>query len=184
MIGILALILQIVMIVIIFSLPGRFREQREHMERQKGKSLTNSTPCRKPRTNCCAWWRPCRKTTPQHRAIRRTIEQLTNKKRAPRLGRTFFCGVGANPSAPVVSSFLTAEAQRCQCVFLPKGLAKAGVAAIATGVGDIVHAEIGIDKQFGGACHATVFEIGADGGVIAKSEASFQFLFIEVDLAA
>ncbi|MED9780016.1 MAG: hypothetical protein UGE23_01355 [Peptococcaceae bacterium] len=35
MIGILALILQIVMIVIIFSLPGRFREQREHMERQK-----------------------------------------------------------------------------------------------------------------------------------------------------
>ena len=34
MIGILALILQIVMIVIIFSLPGRFREQREHMERQ------------------------------------------------------------------------------------------------------------------------------------------------------
>ena len=32
MIGILALILQIVMI---FSLPGRFREQREHMERQK-----------------------------------------------------------------------------------------------------------------------------------------------------
>lgn len=34
-IGILALILQIVMIVIIFSLPGRFREQREHMERQK-----------------------------------------------------------------------------------------------------------------------------------------------------
>lgn len=37
MIGILALILQIVMIVIIFSLPGRFREQREHMERQKRK---------------------------------------------------------------------------------------------------------------------------------------------------
>ena len=35
MIGILALMLQIVMIVIIFSLPGRFREQREHMERQK-----------------------------------------------------------------------------------------------------------------------------------------------------
>lgn len=35
MIGILALILQIVMIVIILSLPGRFREQREHMERQK-----------------------------------------------------------------------------------------------------------------------------------------------------
>lgn len=35
MIGIIALILQIVMIVIIFSLPGRFREQREHMERQK-----------------------------------------------------------------------------------------------------------------------------------------------------
>lgn len=35
MIGILALILQIVIIVIIFSLPGRFREQREHMERQK-----------------------------------------------------------------------------------------------------------------------------------------------------
>lgn len=35
MIGILALILQIVMIVIIFSLPGRFREQRKHMERQK-----------------------------------------------------------------------------------------------------------------------------------------------------
>lgn len=35
MIGILALILQIVMIVIVFSLPGRFREQREHMERQK-----------------------------------------------------------------------------------------------------------------------------------------------------
>lgn len=35
MIGILALILQIVMIVIIFSLPGHFREQREHMERQK-----------------------------------------------------------------------------------------------------------------------------------------------------
>lgn len=35
MIGILALILQIVMIVIIFSLPSRFREQREHMERQK-----------------------------------------------------------------------------------------------------------------------------------------------------
>lgn len=35
MIGILTLILQIVMIVIIFSLPGRFREQREHMERQK-----------------------------------------------------------------------------------------------------------------------------------------------------
>ena len=35
MIGILALILQIVMIVIIFSLPGRFREQREHMERHK-----------------------------------------------------------------------------------------------------------------------------------------------------
>lgn len=35
MIGILALILQIVMIVIIFSLPGLFREQREHMERQK-----------------------------------------------------------------------------------------------------------------------------------------------------
>lgn len=35
MIGILALILQIVMIVIIFSLPGRFCEQREHMERQK-----------------------------------------------------------------------------------------------------------------------------------------------------
>ncbi len=35
MIGILALILQIVMIVIIFSLPGRFREQREHRERQK-----------------------------------------------------------------------------------------------------------------------------------------------------
>ena len=35
MIGILALILQIVMIVIIFSLPCRFREQREHMERQK-----------------------------------------------------------------------------------------------------------------------------------------------------
>ncbi len=35
MVGILALILQIVMIVIIFSLPGRFREQREHMERQK-----------------------------------------------------------------------------------------------------------------------------------------------------
>lgn len=35
MIGILALILQIVMIVIIFSLPDRFREQREHMERQK-----------------------------------------------------------------------------------------------------------------------------------------------------
>lgn len=35
MIGILALILQIVMILIIFSLPGRFREQREHMERQK-----------------------------------------------------------------------------------------------------------------------------------------------------
>ena len=35
MIGILALILQIVMIVIIFSLPGRFYEQREHMERQK-----------------------------------------------------------------------------------------------------------------------------------------------------
>lgn len=35
MIGILVLILQIVMIVIIFSLPGRFREQREHMERQK-----------------------------------------------------------------------------------------------------------------------------------------------------
>lgn len=35
MIGILALILQIVMIVIIFSLPGRFLEQREHMERQK-----------------------------------------------------------------------------------------------------------------------------------------------------
>lgn len=35
MIGILALILQIVMSVIIFSLPGRFREQREHMERQK-----------------------------------------------------------------------------------------------------------------------------------------------------
>lgn len=35
MIGILALILQIVMIVIIFSSPGRFREQREHMERQK-----------------------------------------------------------------------------------------------------------------------------------------------------
>ena len=35
MIGILALLLQIVMIVIIFSLPGRFREQREHMERQK-----------------------------------------------------------------------------------------------------------------------------------------------------
>lgn len=35
MIGILALILQIVMIVIIFSLPGRFREQRERMERQK-----------------------------------------------------------------------------------------------------------------------------------------------------
>lgn len=35
MIGILALILQIVMIVIIFSLPGRFREQREHIERQK-----------------------------------------------------------------------------------------------------------------------------------------------------
>lgn len=35
MIGIFALILQIVMIVIIFSLPGRFREQREHMERQK-----------------------------------------------------------------------------------------------------------------------------------------------------
>lgn len=35
MIGILALILQIVMIVIIFSLPGRFREQKEHMERQK-----------------------------------------------------------------------------------------------------------------------------------------------------
>lgn len=35
MIGILALILQIVMIVIIFSLPGRFREQREYMERQK-----------------------------------------------------------------------------------------------------------------------------------------------------
>ena len=35
MIGILALILQIMMIVIIFSLPGRFREQREHMERQK-----------------------------------------------------------------------------------------------------------------------------------------------------
>lgn len=35
MIGILALILQIVMIVIIFSLPGRFREQREHMKRQK-----------------------------------------------------------------------------------------------------------------------------------------------------
>lgn len=35
MIGILALILQIVMIVIIFSLPGRFREQREHMERQQ-----------------------------------------------------------------------------------------------------------------------------------------------------
>ena len=35
MIGILALILQIVMIVIIFSLPGRFREQREHTERQK-----------------------------------------------------------------------------------------------------------------------------------------------------
>lgn len=35
MIGILALILQIVMIVIIFSLPGRFREQMEHMERQK-----------------------------------------------------------------------------------------------------------------------------------------------------
>lgn len=35
MIGILALILQIVMIVIIFSLPGRFREQRGHMERQK-----------------------------------------------------------------------------------------------------------------------------------------------------
>lgn len=35
MIGILALILQIVMIVIIFSLPGRFRELREHMERQK-----------------------------------------------------------------------------------------------------------------------------------------------------
>lgn len=35
MIGILALILQIVMIVIIFSLPGRFHEQREHMERQK-----------------------------------------------------------------------------------------------------------------------------------------------------
>ena len=35
MIGILALTLQIVMIVIIFSLPGRFREQREHMERQK-----------------------------------------------------------------------------------------------------------------------------------------------------
>lgn len=35
MLGILALILQIVMIVIIFSLPGRFREQREHMERQK-----------------------------------------------------------------------------------------------------------------------------------------------------
>mgnify|MGYP002591625690 CR=1 FL=1 len=35
MIGIFALILQIVMIVIIFSLLGRFREQREHMERQK-----------------------------------------------------------------------------------------------------------------------------------------------------
>lgn len=35
MFGILALILQIVMIVIIFSLPGRFREQREHIERQK-----------------------------------------------------------------------------------------------------------------------------------------------------
>ena len=35
MVGILALILQIVMIVIIFSLPGRFLEQREHMERQK-----------------------------------------------------------------------------------------------------------------------------------------------------
>ena len=92
--------------------------------------------------------------------------------------------IGLGIIAPVVSSFLTAEAQRCQCVFLPKGLAKAGVAAIATGVGDIVHAEIGIDKQFGGTYHATVFEIGADGGVIAKSEASFQFLFIEVDLAA
>lgn len=35
MIGILALILQIVMIVIIFSLPGRFREQQEYMDKQK-----------------------------------------------------------------------------------------------------------------------------------------------------
>lgn len=35
MIGILALILQIVMIVIIFSPPGRFREQQEYMDKQK-----------------------------------------------------------------------------------------------------------------------------------------------------
>ena len=35
MIGLIALILQIVMIVIIFSLPGRFREQQEYIERQK-----------------------------------------------------------------------------------------------------------------------------------------------------
>lgn len=35
MIGLIALILQIVMIIIIFSLPGRFREQQEYIERQK-----------------------------------------------------------------------------------------------------------------------------------------------------
>lgn len=35
LIGFFGLILQLVMIVIIFSLPGRFREQQEYMDKQK-----------------------------------------------------------------------------------------------------------------------------------------------------
>ena len=76
MIGILALILQIVMIVIIFSLPGRFREQREHMERQKREITDKLYALQKTQDELLRLVEACRKTTPQHRAIRKTIEQL------------------------------------------------------------------------------------------------------------
>ena len=33
--GLIALIVQLAMLIIVFSLPGRFREQREYLEQQK-----------------------------------------------------------------------------------------------------------------------------------------------------
>ena len=41
-----------------------------------------------------------------------------------------------------------AELKWCDLIFLPKRLNKAGTAVIAGRMGDLVHAQIGMDQQF------------------------------------
>ena len=159
-IGIVGVVLNLFLLGIIFSLPGRFREQREHMERQKREITDKLYAMQKTQDELLRLVEALQQndTAANNRAAR-SAERLNNSptKTCAPLGTHVFVALAQIHQRLSSASFLTAEAQRCQCVFLPKGLAKAGVAAIATGVGDIVHAEIGIDKQFGGACHATVF---------------------------